>query len=191
MPVAAPTAAERARAYMATPQFGKIARYVAVSGISTVVSLVMLYVFYRQVGLAVAWANLVATVIATVPSYYLNRTWAWGKSGKSHFRREVLPFWVIAVISLGLSTLAVKFAEHESHRLSGSHDVQTLLVLFANFFTYGVMWAGKFFIFNKLLFAHHPDPDTVEPVVLVPLSTEPVAVVPGAAAYVEGPTFGE
>jgi putative flippase GtrA len=161
----------RLQTYVRTPEFGKLARYVAVSGISTVVSLAMLYLFYRPVGLSAGWANVVATVIATVPSYYLNRTWAWQRSGRSHFRKEVLPFWVIALVSLGLSTLAVRFAAHEADQHLRSHTAQTLAVLLANFFTYGVMWVGKFVLFNKLLFVHHHrenGDDSEQPIVLVP-----------------------
>jgi len=152
-----------------TPDFAKLWRYVAVSGISTVLSLLMLYIFYRPVGLSAGWANVVATVIATVPSYYLNRTWAWQRSGRSHFRREVLPFWVIALISLGLSTIVVRFAAHEADHHLHSHSAQTAVVLAANFFTYGVMWVGKFVLFNKVLFVHHgKGEDSESPVVLVP-----------------------
>ena len=122
--------------------------------ISTVLSLGVLYVFYRVVGLSATWANVVATTIATVPSYYLNRTWAWGHSGKSHLWREVVPFWAIAFVSLGLSTLAVTFAAREAHHLARAHEVQTGLVLLANFITYGAMWVGKFMLFNKVLFKH-------------------------------------
>jgi putative flippase GtrA len=170
---AAATRYGRARDYLRTPECAKVLRYVTVSGISTVLSLALLYIFYRKVGLTVRWANVVATVIATVPSYYLNRTWAWGRTGKSHFRREVLPFWIIALISLGLSTIAVQFAAHEADRLSQSHTVQTGLVLLANFVTYGVMWVGKFVLFNKILFVHrdgagHGDGGDDGPIVLVP-----------------------
>lgn len=168
MGVASSRAVTRLRELSRTREFGKVLRYVTVSGISTVLSLAMLYVFYRKVGLSVRSANITATVIATVPSYYLNRTWAWGRTGKSHFRREVLPFWTIAAISLVLSTLAVQFAESESLRISSSKQVQTLLVLFANFFTYGVIWIGKFILFNKVLFVQHGTDDKT-PVVLVPV----------------------
>ena len=36
-------------------------------------------------------ANILANVLATIPSYWLNRRWVWGKGGKSHFWREVGP----------------------------------------------------------------------------------------------------
>ena len=146
-----------------TEAFTKIWRYGAVSVISTVITLVCLYLFYRVVRVGSAGlANVLATAIATVPSYSLNRTWAWGKTGKSRLWREIVPFWVIAAIGLVLSTVAVQFASHEAKDLSHAHQVQTILVLFANLFTYGVMWVGKFLLFNGVLFKKDRTPDAVE-----------------------------
>lgn len=143
----------RTRAYMRTPEFRRLWRYVATSAIAVVVSLVALYVFYRVVKVGSAGtANVIATAIATVPSYYLNRTWAWGKTGRSDLWREVVPFWVIAFVGLALSTLAVDVASHEAHRLSHAHEIQTILVEAANLATYGVLWVGKFLLFNRVLF---------------------------------------
>ena len=48
-------------------------------------------------------------------------------------------------------------AAHEAHHITSRHEFQTLLVLFANFFTYGVMWVGKFTLFNRVLFANRDD----------------------------------
>ena len=166
----------RSRAWLRSPEFRKLFRYATVSGISTVLSLILLYVFYRKVGLTVAWANIVTTVIVTVPNYYLNRAWAWGRTGKSHIRREVIPFWVIAFISLGLSTGAVILAHDNAHYVSNTKSVQTGLVEFANFFTYGVMWFAKYAIFNKILFHHRhhgaEEGSDESPVVLVSASAE-------------------
>lgn len=143
----------RATALLRSPGFTKVWRYGAVSVVSTVVTLVALYVFYRVIRVGSAGeANVFATAIATVPSYYLNRTWAWGKTGKSHLWREMVPFWVIAAVGLVLSTLAVELASREAHHLSHAHQVQTALVEVANLFTYAVMWVGKFLVFNRVLF---------------------------------------
>lgn len=153
----------RVVAFSKTEVFTKIWRYGAVSVISTVITLVCLYVFYRVVRVGSAGlANVLATGIATVPSYYLNRTWAWGKTGKSRMWREVVPFWVIAALGLVLSTLAVEAASREAHHLSQAHQVQTVLVEGANLLTYGVMWVGKFLLFNGVLFKKDAAPDAVE-----------------------------
>ncbi len=146
---------QRVKALARTAEFKRLLRYATVSAVTTVISLGMLYVFFRvlKVGSA-ARANILATAIATVPSYYFNRTWAWGKSGKSHLMREVIPFWVIAFVSLVLSTLAVGFAAHEAHHITRSHTGVTVLVELANLFTYGVLWIGKYVLFTKVLFTH-------------------------------------
>lgn len=152
-PSIARVAVDRARDFVRTKEFRKLWRYVATSAIATLVSLVALYLFYRVVKVGSAGeANVIATAIATVPSYYLNRTWAWGKTGRSDLWREVIPFWVIAFVGLVLSTLAVDVASHEAHRLSQAHEVQTILVEAANLATYGILWVGKFLLFNRVLF---------------------------------------
>jgi putative flippase GtrA len=142
-----------AREYVRSAHFRRFLRYSSVSVVSTCISLSGLYLFFRVLHIGTATdANLLATAIASVPAYYLNRTWAWGKSGRSHVFREVVPFWAITILGVVLSTTAVHFAavEAKSHHLS--KDGVTLAVEFANFFTYGVLWFAKFSFFNRFLF---------------------------------------
>jgi putative flippase GtrA len=145
----------RIERFVRSEHFGKLWRYAAVSVVSTVTTLVLLYIFFRGFHLRVFWANVLATAIATVPSFYLNRNWAWGKSGRSHVTREIIPFWVIAFIGLVLSTWAVDAGDRLAHHLNAGHTVETLMVLGANFATYAVIWVGKFILFNKVLFVDH------------------------------------
>ncbi|MDA8292123.1 MAG: GtrA family protein [Actinomycetota bacterium] len=153
------TAVDRVREFRSTPGFAKLWRYATVSVISTVLTLGGLYLFFRvlKVGSA-AESNVLASSIATVPSYYLNRTWAWGKTGRSHVMREVVPFWVIAAVSLVLSTVAVGVADREARLHLHSHVLETIAVEAANFGTYAVIWVGKFILFNKVLFVK-PNPE--------------------------------
>jgi len=148
---------ERAREFRRTPAFATLWRYAAVSVISTVLTEVLLYLFFRvaKVGSA-AESNALAAGISTVPSYYLNRTWAWGKTGRSHVMREVVPFWTIAAVSLVLSTIAVGAADSAAKASLHSHTFETLAVLGANIGTYAVIWVGKFILFNKVLFVIPP-----------------------------------
>jgi putative flippase GtrA len=131
--------------------FGKILRYGTISVVSTAISLSGLFVFYRWIGLSPTWSNILATCIATVPYYYLNRIWVFKKSGRSHLTKEVLPFWTIAIVSLVLSTLAVKFAGSQVHSIS-SKNVRGGILVAANFATYGILWIAKFVVFNRYLF---------------------------------------
>jgi putative flippase GtrA len=135
----------------------KILRYGTISVVSTAISLSGLFIFYRWIGLSATWSNILATCIATVPYYYLNRMWVFKKSGRSHLTKEVLPFWTIAFVSLVLSTLAVKFAGSQVHSIS-SKSIRGAILVAANFATYGILWFAKFVVFNRLLFNTEREP---------------------------------
>lgn len=141
----------RLRAFRHSADFTKLWRYGTISIVSTVISLSGLFLFYRIMGLSPGWSNIWATVIATVPYYYLNRIWVFKKRGRSHLTKEVIPFWAIAFGSLILSTLAVRFAGYEARTIASKTTRAGILVL-ANFATYGVLWLMKFFVFNRILF---------------------------------------
>jgi putative flippase GtrA len=145
------------REFLHSPDFAKLWRYGTISVVATVISLSGLFLFYRILGLSPGWSNIWATVIATVPYYYLNRIWVFKKRGRSHLTKEIIPFWAIAFGSLVLSTLAVRFAGYEARSIA-SKTTRAGILLMANFATYGILWLMKFFVFNKLLFhTHVPD----------------------------------
>ena len=142
---------ERAR----SPLGQKMVRYTMVSVISVIVGQVVLFTTF---GILKLWSartcNIVACVAGGVPSYYLNRTWAWGKTGKSHLWREVVPFWTLAFIGLAFSTWAVDFTETKISAWD-SHLQKALLINAASIGAFGVLWIGKFILFNKVMFVHH------------------------------------
>lgn len=126
-------------------------RYFAGSVISTVVSFVTLTLVF---GVFRVWTAVPATVfanaVATVPSYYLNRNWTWGKSGRSHVWREMLPFWVTSAIGITLSIGAASLARDLSTQHHLHHLAATVVVDGANLLTFVVLWIGKFLVFNRL-----------------------------------------
>jgi putative flippase GtrA len=140
-----------------TPSGRKMIRYSMVSAISVVVSTVVLTLLVGVLRWSAFSAALTATAVATVPSYELNRKWAWGKSGRSHFWKEVAPFWSLSFIGLAFSTWTSVIAERYSKQHHLSHVVHTAVVEGAFIGAFGVLWVGKFVLFNKVLFAHHPD----------------------------------
>jgi len=131
-------------------------RYSLVSVISVIVSQVVLFI--AQSFWSARTSNIIAVCVSAVPSYYLNRAWAWGKSGKSHFMKEIVPFWALAFLGLVFSTWAADFAESWAHDHTGSELTIRLIVNGAALAAFGVLWVAKFFIFNKVLFAHQPEP---------------------------------
>jgi cellulose synthase/poly-beta-1,6-N-acetylglucosamine synthase-like glycosyltransferase/putative flippase GtrA len=136
----------------------KLLRYSLVSLVSIAVSQAVLMVGFGWWHWTASVANVVACAVATVPSYYLNRSWAWGRRGRSHLWKEVVPFWAIAFAGLALSTWAADAASTLADRAAVSHATATAVVMAASLLAFGVLWVGKFAVFNRLLFTDRPEP---------------------------------
>lgn len=150
-PRARPSVTERVREFVRTPQAMKLARYTAVSVISALTSLVLLTLIY---GVLRLWGEvtsvLVANVLAGIPSYLLNRQWVWGKSGRSHLWREVLPFWVVSITGILFSLFAASLARNFANAHHLDHFQRTVLVVGANVGAFAIVWFLKFLLLNRL-----------------------------------------
>ncbi len=123
-----------------------------VSVVSVAVNQLALFVLFTAFHWTARSANILACFLAGIPSYYLNRSWAWGKSGRSHLWKELVPFWALAFLGLAFSTWAAGFAETTAKELTDSRLLQGISVNFAAFLAFGVLWVGKFVIFHKFMF---------------------------------------
>ncbi len=144
---------ERLWAWLHTHEGKKIFRYTMVSVISTGVSTVTLLIVYGALKL---WSEVpsavFANVVATFPSSWLNRRWAWGKSGRSHVMKEIVPFWLMSAAGIAFSIIfawAAKVIGGPKY-LDLSHPEQTLLLAVANIFAFGIFWILKLLLFNRL-----------------------------------------
>lgn len=132
---------------------GRLTRCMSVSVITTVISLSALVLATAVFGIAAAIANIIATSIATIPSYSLNRRWTWGRSARSDLWREVVPFWVLAFCGLALSTVAVGTADSWAASMHLSPAVHTGALLLGNLSGFGVLWVLQFILLDRVLFA--------------------------------------
>jgi len=139
---------ERAR----SPEGQKALKYTAVSVVSVGVYQVALVVFYGLLRWRAGVANVSANIAGGIPSYYLNRTWAWGKSGRSHLWREIVPFWVLAFVGMATSTWAAVLGDHVAHHAVHTHLLRTAIVAAFALGSFLVLWVVKFVLFNKFIF---------------------------------------
>jgi putative flippase GtrA len=142
------------RARASTPTGKKAIKYTMVSVISVAVSQTAFVILFVLLDWTAKSSAILATSVGGFPSYYLNRNWAWGKSGRSHMWREVVPFWVIAFIGLAFSTWSSDAAETYVHHHHIVGLAQAAVVDGAYFGAFAVLWLAKFIIFNKFLFTH-------------------------------------
>jgi putative flippase GtrA len=125
-----------------------------VSVITTVISFTTLAAATLGLGLAAWLANVLATAVATVPSYHLNRRWTWGKRDASDPWREIMPFWVLSFTGLVLSTPAVALTDSWANGMHiASPVVHTMLLLIAQLSGFGLLWIAQFILLDRVLFA--------------------------------------
>jgi putative flippase GtrA len=138
-------------AWSQTKHGRKLLRYSLVSVASTTTSIVVIAIVYGfRIIPGEVEATIFGNVVATIPSYNLNRKWTWGKSGRSHLRKEVLPFWGIAALGIIFSIVGASYARHLVHAHDWSHLLNTVIVEGANFVSFAVFWVLKLMIFNRI-----------------------------------------
>lgn len=128
--------------------YRKMLKYSAVSAVAFPFTQVLLLVFTIGLDWSFVKANLVAVTIMAFPAYVMNRYWVWGKKDKNRFMTEVLPFWVITLIGLVLSTICAHYAEIW---FTGSD----LAVNGANAVGFGMVWVFKFVFLDRIMFGGH------------------------------------
>ena len=124
----------------------------SVSVITTVISFTIIVVATAVFGIVAAVANVIATSVATIPSYSLNRRWTWGRRDRSDPWREVLPFWVLAFCGLALSTVTVGIADSWAAHMHLAPTVHTVAVLAGHLGGFGLLWILQFVLLDKVLF---------------------------------------
>lgn len=136
----------------------KIIRFTTVSAISTMTSFAAISFFYGlKIIPGVLWATLAGNLVASLPAYQLNRRWTWGKRGKSHFRKEVMPFWSMTLLGIAVSQVGALGARHEVYIHHWSHLTNTALVSLTNLFSFGLFWFLKMAVFNRIFKVHEID----------------------------------
>jgi putative flippase GtrA len=138
------------------PRLGRIVRSLAVSGITTTLSLTILAALTRFDLASPAAANVIATVAGIGPSFALNRRWAWHRTDRGHLTREVAPFWGYCLLALVLSTIAVARAGAWADVIDVRPGTRTAIILAANVATFGTLWIGQFLLLDKLLYRRAP-----------------------------------
>lgn len=136
---------------------GRLTRCMSVSVITTVISFTVIIVATAVFGIVAAVANIIATSIATIPSYSLNRRWTWGLRDRSDPWREVLPFWILAFCGLALSTVTVAIADSWAAHLHLAPPVRTATILAGHLGGFGVLWILQFALLDKVLFRARPE----------------------------------
>lgn len=128
---------------------GRVGRYALTSVAATGVSEVALLELYGAHLLGAPAAAVVASAAGVIPSYVMSRYWIWPEADRRRPGRQALAFWVVALISLGLSTLLTGVAAANG---PSGHLSHLAVVGAAYVGTYGMLWLAKFAVYQRYLF---------------------------------------
>jgi putative flippase GtrA len=150
-PQSAHTVYERVVSWAHSHKGRKLIRFTLVSGVTTVTSFTLIAFLYglRIIPDAV-WATLVGNILASVPAYQLNRRWTWGKHGRSHLTREIIPFWSLSLLGIGVALIGADWARHEVRLHRWSHLLSTATVSGTNLASFAIFWVLKIIVFNRI-----------------------------------------
>ena len=140
------------RALWGRPHVRRLLRYSAVSVVATATSLSILGSLIWTRAVPPGWANLIATSIATVPSFELNRRWVWAKQGRRSLLAEVAPFWALALAGVALSTIAVSISARAVASAGVDNFARTAVAGGANISAFGALWVAQYIILDRILF---------------------------------------
>ncbi len=128
----------------------RFVRYGSVSAISTVTCLAVLGISGGILGLPAIWSNVLATTVATVPSFELNKRWMWAQRKKRSIRNQAIPYFLLSLVGLIISTIAVHVASDATS--SSTRLLHTMVVEMANVGAYGALWLLQFALCDRILF---------------------------------------
>ena len=121
----------------------KALRYCGVSAVNVTVGVGVLAIGHGVLGWPAVGANLAAWMVGTVPAYLLSRAWVWRRSGPHRLGGEVLTFWIMALVGLVLSSLAVRAVEEFTS--------ETFFVVVGNLAAYGTVWVAKYVLLDRVI----------------------------------------
>jgi putative flippase GtrA len=161
---------ERAMVWLRSPLVTRVVRYALGSVVASFVSLVTFVLVYGVLGaLSPRQSSVAASLVGMVPAYFLNRNWAWGRQGRSHLVKEVIPYLAASVVGLVAALWSVDVVSSHVKSFTSDNTLQVTMVALAYVGTYASLWILKFLFFNVLFTRPHPDGDAVSaPVEPVP-----------------------
>jgi len=132
----------------------RLLRYSGTSAVGVVLGQTILRVCYDLLGWSGLVSNLFAFLIANIPVYHLNRLWVWDRFGRSKWRREVLPFWLVSLAGLALSSLIVGLVDRVTDN--------GWFITVASVGAFGMVWLVKYAVCDQYLFGSPVQDDPSE-----------------------------
>ena len=124
----------------------RLGRYALVTLVASPANLLLYWFFLRATHWSAVTANLAAAILVVVPTYVANRLWVWPADGTPDVRREILIYWLLTLLNVGVASAAVAVAE-----ALGASEAKLVVVLLGS---YVVVWLARFAILDRYFTIH-------------------------------------
>lgn len=132
-----------------------MAKYLTGSVAATAVSAVTFMATFGPGVLGSKGASLTASAAGAVTNYFLNRRWTWGRRGRAHVRRELVPYWTTIAVTAVIAAGVTGVVNAVGRDLTADRGVRTIANTCAFLGTYGALFLVKYRIFDRLFAAAH------------------------------------
>jgi putative flippase GtrA len=133
----------------------RMSRCLLVSVGTTLLSAAVLVALALGAGVPAGSANVIAVCCGIGPSYFANRHWVWGRTGRGDLMHEILPFWMLSLVGLVVSTMTVSLVASVGAHWSTS--ARAVALPMANLSVFGALWLVQFALLDKVLFRVVPN----------------------------------
>jgi putative flippase GtrA len=129
----------------------KIAKY-AVGSVVALLTSVVVFALMLSAGTGTTIASIGAFIAGALPNWVLNRRWAWQRTGRVHFGREVVGYVIVSLIAL-IASAAGTGAAQSWVRGHVHGELQILLVTAVYVVVQAVLFVVKYVIYERWIFA--------------------------------------
>ncbi len=98
---------------------------------------------------------LVTACLLTVPNYFANKLYVWKDNTNDKMKTQITVFWVAAMLGTAFAMGLAGLADHLTKNMQTIWQAIWLFV--AQLTGYGIVWIGRYFFLDKLIFkaTHH------------------------------------
>jgi putative flippase GtrA len=129
----------------------KIAKY-AVGSVVALLTSVVVFALMLNAGAGTTAASIGAFVAGALPNWVLNRRWAWQRTGRVHFGREVVGYVIVSLIALAASAAGTGAAQNWV-RGHVNGELQVLLVTAVYVVVQAALFVAKYLVYERWIFA--------------------------------------
>ncbi|MHB8657531.1 MAG: GtrA family protein [Solirubrobacteraceae bacterium] len=129
----------------------KITRYALGSVFALLTSIVVFALLYVT-GASTTACSIGAFVAGAIPNWVLNRRWAWQRSGRVHFLREIVGYLSVSVLALVLSSLATGWMQTQVQGIPAHRGIRVALVTLSYVAVQAILFVGKFLVYEHWVF---------------------------------------